>query len=184
MKEQKTSRYFGVFFAGDTKPHPWVVRYRPEGTSAADSPYLGNWQTERDAAIAYDRAALFFGDKPRNFPGKKLEPADPKQLQWLAHQPIKEAQTSKFLGVSWATQSEKWIAGIGHDRKHHFLGSYDNEEDAARARDSAAIRLCDLPVKLNFQPVTGKPLYGEMYDGPIPANFGVRQRKKKKTVAR
>jgi hypothetical protein len=46
---------------------------------------------------------------------------------------------SKFRGVSWRSRQSCWISAIKTDGRVTFLGSFDNEEDAARAYDRAAV---------------------------------------------
>lgn len=46
---------------------------------------------------------------------------------------------SKFLGVCWDSERQKWMAAIGYDNKQHFLGRYNSEIEAAKAYDLAAI---------------------------------------------
>ena len=53
------------------------------------------------------------------------------QQQWL----------SAFVGVSWLKHSGRWQARVSHDDKNHHLGSFDDEEEAARAFDAPARRL-------------------------------------------
>jgi hypothetical protein len=63
----------------------------------------------------------------------RRSPAAPKVL------PIKG--TSRFRGVSWDKQSEKWRVRVFHRLKHHHVGHFDNEEEAARAWDREALRV-------------------------------------------
>jgi len=46
--------------------------------------------------------------------------------------------TSEFKGVHWHKRKKKWEAEIMHNEKHFHVGSFVNEEDAARAYDAAA----------------------------------------------
>lgn len=53
-KKKGTSRFKGVSFC--RRSHKWVASIRPAGRSIN----LGRFENERDAAAAYNRAALFF----------------------------------------------------------------------------------------------------------------------------
>jgi hypothetical protein len=46
--------------------------------------------------------------------------------------------------------SKKWRASIKYGSKGHHLGAFDDEEDAARAYDSAAKEHLDSDAQLNF----------------------------------
>jgi hypothetical protein len=48
------------------------------------------------------------------------------------------ARASRFKGVFWHNMNGKWCAQITANQKHRYLGSFHNEEDAAKAYDSAA----------------------------------------------
>lgn len=56
--------------------------------------------------------------------------------------------TSRFRGVHWA--NGKWHARLSHKNKTVNIGSFDKEEDAARAFDDAAKRLRGEYASLNF----------------------------------
>jgi len=57
---------------------------------------------------------------------------------------------SGYKGVSWHKQRKKWTVRCGHHGKHHYIGLFDDKEDAARAYDAAARRLHGDFAQLNF----------------------------------
>jgi len=57
--------------------------------------------------------------------------------------------TSAYLGVSFKTASKAWVAQISKLGKKIHLGLFDNELDAARAYNAAAIQLHGQFARLN-----------------------------------
>lgn len=125
--------------------------------------FLGRYETERDAAIAYDRAARhYFGEDAKlNLPiqSRRLDPADAAALRAEAHAELKKKKHSRFHGVS--RKAKVWTAGIVHQYRVYRLGSFASEEEAAVAYDKAALRLHGKNAKLNFHPQTGEELCGQ-----------------------
>jgi len=58
--------------------------------------------------------------------------------------------TSKYKGVSWDKSKGKWRAILGFDCKTKYVGSFDNEIEAAKARDAAAKKYHGQFAWLNF----------------------------------
>jgi hypothetical protein len=46
---------------------------------------------------------------------------------------VNEEKTSKYMGVSWHKKNKKWYARITRKRRNAYLGSYEDEHEAARA---------------------------------------------------
>jgi hypothetical protein len=53
----------------------------------------------------------------------------------------RDGKASKYRGVCHDWRSGKWLAQITHEKRNIRIGIFDIEEDAARARDGAAIVL-------------------------------------------
>lgn len=58
--------------------------------------------------------------------------------------------TSGFIGVSWHSGAEKWMASVCIKKKTIYLGLFKSAEDAAVARDAAAKKMYGEFARLNF----------------------------------
>lgn len=56
-----------------------------------------------------------------------------------------------FKGVSWHKKAKKWVAQICKDGKRVHLGLFDDEVQAAKAYDRAAVELHGQFARLNFE---------------------------------
>jgi hypothetical protein len=70
--------------------------------------------------------------------------------------PKRKNTSSRFIGVCFNKRYKKWYAFIGYEGKKIWLGSFDNEIDAARAYDAAARKYYGEFARLNF-PSEPKP---------------------------
>ena len=62
----------------------------------------------------------------------------------------KRNTSSRFKGVSWKTDQQKWYAAIYVDKQDLHLGRFDDEMEAARAYDAAAHEHFGGYARLNF----------------------------------
>jgi hypothetical protein len=136
----KSSEYLGVSRMGPR----WQAFVLVDG----DVVTLGRWPDEKAAAVARDRAVLYFElDAELNLPGssRRLGAASVDELRRearLATRPSKFA--SEYFGVSKGAKG-RWEARIwlGHRRgqKTTYIATFDTEENAAIAHDRVARRL-------------------------------------------
>eukprot|EP00984_Skeletonema_dohrnii_P021054 scaffold10417_cov83-Skeletonema_dohrnii-CCMP3373.AAC.1 len=125
------SKYTGVFFNKPTKK--WITRIDIEGKNR----YIGSYENEEEAGSDYARAVFKY--KGQGEPGKAREqdsfiidlgdvPPQPPILKSSGS--IKEG-ASKYIGVTFNKQTNKWQAQIRIEGKNRHIGYYDNEEEAA-----------------------------------------------------
>lgn len=111
--------------------------------------HLGTFDSEEEAAIAYNKAAkLIFGEKAYlNRIGEENNSEEPETLNRIVSRRFK-GNTSVFRGVY--LNKGKWNAQIKKGRKSYFLYRGENEEEAARAYDRKALELHGKKAILNF----------------------------------
>lgn len=63
---------------------------------------------------------------------------------------VRSKCSSKYKGVSWHKASSYWRASIKKNQKWMHIGSFQTEEDAAKAYDKKASELFGTFAKLNF----------------------------------
>jgi hypothetical protein len=126
---EKSSRYRGVTLSGKL----WRATIMQDGKSRV----IGTYESEKDAALAYDAAAREAkGDKAVcNFD----ESGDPTAL---IRQPDKGGAPAKrssiYRGVVWHHGVAKWQSRIKEKKVQKSLGYFTREKEAAQAYDKAA----------------------------------------------
>jgi hypothetical protein len=145
---RQPSTYRGVSW--HKRDYKWKAAINNDGKRH----HLGSFVVEEEAARAYDKAArAHHGEKAQrfrmqlNFPTKKEQAAEEaKQQRWIK---CVEAG-SKYRGVCWEKSSNKWKAAIRYNGKLQCLGLFEDDEEAARAYDSAARLQQGEKAQLNF----------------------------------
>lgn len=106
---------------------------------------IGYFSTQREAAVAYNVEAIrLFGEFARLNTIPETDGPDAVVLH-EKHKP-----KSEYKGVYWDEQRQLWAADFQYQKKKYHAGRFPTEEEAAKARDEVAIRICGPHVKLNF----------------------------------
>ena len=121
--------------------------------------------------------AIAFIPNPNNLPEINHKDGNPlnnsiDNLEWCTHQynmqhswdtglhknrfgnasKKRKSSSSKYLGVHWDSNRNKWFSSIGFKTKHYALGRYTSEIDAAKAYDKFVLEnnLKQYGYKTNF----------------------------------
>ena len=153
-----TSHYLGVSYNPANGSRPWQVTL----LSGHKRLTLGHWESETDAARVHDRAARYYmpGKLPLNFPDENDPPANAATLRAEAFREGRARYSSTFRGVHYEGKNQCWIATTTHQGAHVWLGRFASERRAALAYDDKAIELRGSEARLNFDPQTGKRVWG------------------------
>ena len=133
-----TSIYKGVYYRKD------VDRWMAYINNRKKMHYLGYYESEIDAAAAYNRAA-------REIYG---EFALLNTIDMNVH-PIRASRnrrksSSQYRGVSWRHRDKKWYVRIRVEGKRYHIGTYPDEMQAALAYNRKAIELLGDKAILNI----------------------------------
>jgi len=165
--KEGASKYRGVCF------NKQMNKWQSQIMIAGKNRHIGRYENEEEAAVDYARAVFKYKgqgalDKAREQDSVIIEltdvPPQPPIPKSACH--IKEG-ASKYAGVYFNKQRNKWHAEISIDGKQRYIGAYENEEEAgadyaravfkykgqgalgkAREQDSVIIELTDVPPQL------------------------------------
>jgi hypothetical protein len=68
--------------------------------------------------------------------------------KYLKEPNISRARASKYNGVKWNREAENWYSTVLHNGIKYLCGHFDNEREAAKARD---IKILSLGIKKPIQ---------------------------------
>eukprot|EP00984_Skeletonema_dohrnii_P017927 scaffold8260_cov112-Skeletonema_dohrnii-CCMP3373.AAC.8 len=129
--KEGASKYTGVYFHKPIKK--WLSKIYIDGKER----FIGYYENEEEAGADYSRAVFKY--KNQSALGKAREqdsfiidlsdvPPQPPIPKIVGR--VREG-ASKYTGVSFNKSKNKWTAQIRIAGKSRFIGSYDNEEEAA-----------------------------------------------------
>ena len=121
-------------------------RFRANITIDGKTQYPGTFDTPKEAARAYDRAAIQAGK-----PTSKLNFLDQVPKNYIPKKKkLASTNTTGYRGVSRRGNRFQACISIGGKRKQRCIGTFDTAKEAAQAYDRAAIQAGHLTCELNF----------------------------------
>lgn len=141
---RKNTRYVGQVAGNEDSKGRWRVTL--DGTFYEGHRLIWIWHK---GPITGDAVIDHVDGNPLNNKIENLRLATVSQNN--ANRQVKTAgATSKFYGVSWNSRREKWVAQAKKDSKVSYIGSFETELEAAKARDAFVRGLHDGFEVLNF----------------------------------
>jgi hypothetical protein len=124
-RKKSSSKYIGVVFL--KKTNQWSSRI----TINKKLTYISNSDSEIKAAIQYDLYIINNNIKKRkrNFNDKELNELIVENN--ITYKEKNSNKTSSYRGVHFNNSSKKWISQICIDNDIRYIGSFNNEKDAA-----------------------------------------------------
>ena len=118
----KISRFVGVCW--NTQKQKWEAKIDVNGKRRR----LGFFNDDEEAARKYDKQAALL-NKPVNFP---------QDYKGQDQARKRSSNTSRFVGVSWNRQLQRWDVKICSNGKQNYVGVFKDEQEAARKYDEQA----------------------------------------------
>ncbi|KAF8057657.1 CRL5 [Scenedesmus sp. PABB004] len=152
-------------------PGAWPGRWPPERAGQVAAELEPQPQAQPPASQAGGLAALgvrLLAGPPVARRGRGSAPPASQAggLAALGAMPAQPRATtsSRYNGVYWSKQKQRWQASINFGGKYLYLGSFRREEDTARAFDLAALKLrgTHSSTKVNFDVATYLDTAGEV----------------------
>ena len=131
QKRQRSSKYRGVNWSKDK--NKWKARINYKTITY----HIGYFETEIEAAVA------------ANVKVRNLCPDETNRINVIENEEEilkiiasrNDNQSSKYRGVSYNKQKQKYEAYITHNKKRHMIGYFNIEIEAAKAYNNKALEL-------------------------------------------
>ena len=126
-----------------------ATRYNIEALKLYDNPMLN--EIDGKILISMEDAFRTVHGNSEAYVERVEKPKKPKQVkktEEVLPRPVRET-SSKYRGISWSKHYERWIVSIQCDKKHHYIGSFEDEVTAAQAYNQKARELFGNAAKVN-----------------------------------
>ena len=149
LQAHNKSGFYGVYLNNNSKR--WVAKIKVDGEEI----YLGSFKNAEIASRHYDVASIkyhkefgFLNHDRSDYCDENGKP-DPQKMHYYSRKE-QERGDSKYIGVHFDKEFQRWVANIAINKKSKRIGRYKTEEAAARSYDMAVIEHRDENAYTNF----------------------------------
>ena len=142
LQSSGTNRFTGVYWLKSRQKFQALVWFNGKVH------YAGVFENATEAAFAFDAKLRVFCKDPVRRKKSLNFPTQQEVAFSRAKQAESRRSTSKFNGVSWHKEAQRFMARVWFQDRPHFAGLFSNETAAACAFDAKLRGMCKDPVRL------------------------------------
>lgn len=140
--EKEASRYYQAALTAIKEGKTINKKPQPTQTSSYTGVLKCKTSSKWKASISINNKKIWLGSfNTEEEAAEKRKQAEEDKKNGIAISPTRQKPTNSNKGIIYAKDKSKWRAVIWFNKRNNFIGYYDNEDDAVKAREKALNKL-------------------------------------------